>query len=314
MHHHHAAKAAALMLCAVMLCCTVGCVRRERPARIALIVSSASGHYWENIWDGAQTAAQRLGAELTLYAPNEEENLALEDLPQLVMQGDADILVVASNGEKELVEALKALDGMTIVSVGNELSELTPISVVMNDNSKFGENMALALAGKVERNGSAMLLTDTSEYDSTEQREMKLRSGLFNQSVGVSLRIFTGDNREWAYRQTLQELYLHPEMDAIIAFSAQATVGAAQAVEYLDRDVLIVGTDIVPDLIECIENGWVTGSVVRNSFGMGYLGVEYAVKYFEGESIPEKKTLASIVVTRENLFTPEIEKVVFSYD
>lgn len=314
MHHHHIAKAAALMLCIVLLCGAAGCSREERPARVALIVSSSSGHYWENIQDGAQTAAQRLGAELTCYAPDEEKGIRLEELPQIALEEDADIFVVASNGEEELVTALTAIEGMNVIAVGDNLSELSPLCAVINDNSKMGENMALALSGKVEKSGSAMLLTDTSEYDNKELREMKLRSGLFSQRISVSKRIFTGDNREWAYRQTLQELYLHPELDAIVAFSAQATVGAAQAVDYLDCDMVIVGTDIVPDLIECIENGQVTASVVRNSFGMGYLGVEYAVECFAGEPIPAKKTLASVVVTRDNLFTPEIEKVVFPYD
>ena len=91
-------------------------------------------------------------------------------------------------------------------------------------------------------------------------------------------------------------------------------MGAALAAEYLDRDVAIVGTDIVPDLIECIEDGSVSATIVRNSFGMGYLGVEYAVDVLEGEEVPEVQTLSSVVVTRDNLFTPEIEKVVFPYE
>ena len=127
-------------------------------------------------------------------------------------------------------------------------------------------------------------------------------------------RFFSGDNREWAYRQTLQQLYLWPDLDAIVAFSAKATVGAAQAAQYLDRDIPIVGTDIVTELIACIEDGSVDATIVRNSFGMGYLGVERAAGALRGEQIPEVQTLSSVAVTRDNLFTPEIEKIVFPYD
>lgn len=47
---------------------------------------------------------------------------------------------------------------------------------------------------------------------------------------------------------------------------------------------------------------------------MGYLGVERAAGALRGEQIPEVQTLSSVAVTRDNLFTPEIEKIVFPYD
>ena len=314
MHHHHIAKAAALTLCALLLLSAPGCVRGEGPVRVALIVSSDTGYYWENILDGADAAAQRLGADLRCYAPDEEADLALEMLPELALEEGADALVVASAGEKELVEKLRQLDDVPVVALGDALDELATVSAVLNDDSKMGENMALALSGRVEKGGNVLLLTDTPEFDGVEQRETRLRSGVFTQRLSIAKRIYTGNNREWAYRQTLQQLYLNPELDAVVAFSAESTVGAAQAVEYLNRSLVIVGTDVVPDLVECIESGRVTASVVRNSFGMGYLGVEYASAHLAGEETPERRTLTGVVVTRDNLYTPDVEKVVFPYE
>ena len=239
---------------------------------------------------------------------------ALNYVDPIVPLEGADALVVASSGEEELVEALRQLGDVPLVALGDALDELKPFSAVLNDDSKMGENMALALSGRVEKGGSALLLTDTPEFDGAEQREARLRSGVFAQRLSIYKRIYTGNNREWAYRQTLQQLYLHPELDAVVAFSAESTVGAAQAVEYLNRSMVIVGTDVVPDLVECIESGRVTASVVRNSFGMGYLGVEYASAHLAGEETPERRTLTGVVVTRDNLYTPDVEKVVFPYE
>ena len=80
--------------------------------------------------------------------------------------------------------------------------------------------------------------------------------------------------------------------------------------KYLRRDVAIVGTDVVTELIECIEDGTVSATIVRNSFGMGYLGVEYAAEALRGNAVPDERTLASV----DNLFTAEIEKIVFPYE
>ncbi|MGN1249540.1 MAG: substrate-binding domain-containing protein [Candidatus Spyradocola sp.] len=314
MYHHHIAKAAALTLCVLLLLAAPGCVRQERPTRVALIVSSDTGYYWENIQDGADAAAKRLGTELRVYAPDEENDLPLEVLPELAVDEGADVLVVASSGEEELVEALAQLPDVPLVALGDALAELTPFSAVLNDDGMMGQNMADALEAITRRGDGILLLTDTPEYDGVEPRESRLRSGLYTQHVGITKRIYTGNNREWAYRQTLQQLYLHRDLGAVVAFSAEATVGAAQAVEYLGLDLTVVGTDIVPDLVTCIETGRVTASVVRNSFGMGYLGVEYATAHLAGEETPARRTLSSVVVTRDNLYTPDVEKIVFPYE
>ncbi len=115
MHHHHIAKTAALMLCALLLLSAPGCTRGERPLRVALIVSSDTGYYWENILDGADAAAKRLGVSLRCYAPDEELGLALEMLPAQALEEGADALVVASSGEEELVEALRQLGDLDFV-------------------------------------------------------------------------------------------------------------------------------------------------------------------------------------------------------
>lgn len=314
MHHHHIAKAAALMLLAVMLVWTCGCADGG-PKAVALILSSDTGHYWENIMEGAQTAAERMDVHLLCYAPDSEARVFLEDLPQIALEDGVDALIVASNGENELIEALKQTSHIPIVAVGTPLIGVECVSTVHNNNAQMGSNMARALEALQDNEPlSALLLTDSAEYESGELREYNLRRDMFAQGIRVSGRIFTGDNGDWAYRQTLQELYLHPELDAVVAFSAQATVGAARAVEYLERDVLVVGTDIVPEMIGYIESGRVVASVMRSAFGMGYLGVEYAVGDLNDEPVPGRRMLDTVTVDSSNLFTEQIEKVVFPFE
>ena len=69
---------------------------------------------------------------------------------------------------------------------------------------------------------------------------------------------------------------------------------------------------------EAITSGWVStsgGKVTEFEASLArYLGVERAAGALRGEQIPEVQTLSSVAVTRDNLFTPEIEKIVFPYD
>lgn len=309
MRHHHVAKALALTLLCLLL--VPGCEQGDEPVQVALILSGASGHYWENIVEGAQTAAERMDIPLRCYMPDEEKEIRLEDLPAQAARDGADALVVASQGQQELLDALEGI-GLPLIAVGTQIEGAE--AAVLNDDAKMGQSAAQALAASLAEGDGVLLLADSAEYREADLRETSLRENLAAKGVTVRGRFFSGDNREWAYRQTLQQLYLWPDLDAIVAFSAKATVGAAQAAQYLDRDIPIVGTDIVTELIACIEDRSVDATIVRNSFGMGYLGVERAAGALRGEQIPEVQTLSSVAVTRDNLFTPEIEKIVFPYD
>ena len=108
MRHHHVAKALALTLLCLLL--VPGCEQGDEPVQVALILSGASGHYWENIVEGAQTAAERMDIPLRCYMPDEEKEIRLEDLPAQAARDGADALVVASQGQQELLDALEALD------------------------------------------------------------------------------------------------------------------------------------------------------------------------------------------------------------
>ena len=311
MRHHHAAKALALtlLLCALLL---LGCEARETRPRAALLLPEAEGHHWENLREGAEAAAERLNVELTCYAPDEEAGLDAEDLPALAQADGAQVLIAAGPGDRRWREALSTFV-LPLVAVGLETEKAD--AAVHNDDAKMGRSAAQALAAHLEAGDCVLLLTDSAEFHPEENvREDALRKALEERGVTVRGRLFSGDNLEWAYRQTLQQLYLWPELDAVVAFSAKATVGAALAVEYLGRDVIIVGTDIVPGLIACIEDGTVDATIVRNAFGMGYLGVERALEITSGADYPPEQTLSAVAVTRDNLFTPEIEKIVFSFD
>lgn len=311
MRHHHIPQASALMLAVLLLFLPLsGCNRKEQTARVALILSEGEGHYWENIAEGAQTAAQRMNVQLEIYRPDRESGVLAEDLPEKALEDGMNVIVAATQGERKITAALEEIR-LPVVAVGTELVLQERISTVLNDDVKMGDNMARALGNRLQEGDTVLLLTDSAESLSGET---ELRQRLEQMGVTVQGRIFCGDSRDWAYRQTLQQLYLLPDLDAIVVFSAKATVGVAAAVKYLRRDVAIVGTDVVTELIECIEDGTVSATIVRNSFGMGYLGVEYAAEALRGNAVPDERTLASVVVTRDNLFTAEIEKIVFPYE
>ena len=64
-----------------------------------------------------------------------------------------------------------------------------------------------------------------------------------------------------------------------------------------------------------VDAGAVAALVVQNSYAMGYLGVEKAWQVLQGEKFDSTALIdtATTIVTKENMFTMESQKAMFSF-
>ena len=64
-----------------------------------------------------------------------------------------------------------------------------------------------------------------------------------------------------------------------------------------------------------LETGEVDALIVQNPYAMGYLGVEYAWMLLKGEKVKETHIdTTTTLITRENMYNPENQKVLFPFD
>ena len=109
----------------------------------------------------------------------------------------------------------------------------------------------------------------------------------------------------------------HPEINVLIGFNEPLAVGVAQAVDSLGLtgQVHAVSFDSNVNCIELLQTGAVAALVVQNSYAMGYLGVEKAWQVLQGEKFDSTALIdtATTIVTKENMFTMESQKAMFSF-
>jgi ribose transport system substrate-binding protein len=72
-----------------------------------------------------------------------------------------------------------------------------------------------------------------------------------------------------------------------------------------------VGFDNSREEIEYLEDGVVQALVVQKPFNMGYLGVKTLIEILRGEEVPEVIHTESVLVRKEDMFTPENQKLLF---
>ena len=109
----------------------------------------------------------------------------------------------------------------------------------------------------------------------------------------------------------------HPEINVLIGFNEPLAVGVAQAIyqQGLAEAVRGVVFDTNPRCVELLHAGVLSALIVQNPYAMGYLGVEKAWQLLQGERLDANTLIdtATRIVTRENMFTMESQKALFSF-
>ena len=109
----------------------------------------------------------------------------------------------------------------------------------------------------------------------------------------------------------------HPEINILIGLNEPLGVGVAEASEELDLGgrVRVISFDSNIRCIDLLRRGAVSALIVQNPYAMGYLGVETAWKVLEGQSFSPDRLIdtATSIITRENMFTMEGQRTLFSF-
>jgi ribose transport system substrate-binding protein len=104
----------------------------------------------------------------------------------------------------------------------------------------------------------------------------------------------------------------HPDLNGLFASNESSIVGAVRAVRQrnLGGKVILVGFDSSPDLIQNIKEGSLDSLILQDPFKMGYEGVKTVVDKLAGKS-PERRIDTGVkLLTKENLDTPEMQKLI----
>ena len=110
----------------------------------------------------------------------------------------------------------------------------------------------------------------------------------------------------------------HPEINVLVGFNEPLAVGVAEAVDELGvtGQVRAISFDTNMRCVELMQTGAVTALIVQNPYAMGYLGVEKAWQALQGEKFNADELIdtATQIVTRDNMFTLESQKALFSFN
>jgi ribose transport system substrate-binding protein len=80
-----------------------------------------------------------------------------------------------------------------------------------------------------------------------------------------------------------------------------------------ESHVKLAGFDSSMDEIALLEDGYIQATVVQNPFNMGYLAIQTALQVSDGKKVNSRIDTGSVVITKENMFTKENQKLLVPF-
>ena len=290
--------------------------------KVALIAKSTGLEFWNAVFTGAQAAATEYNIELTVTAPDDEEDFEGQNalIENAVEEGAKAIIFSAIDYEANAAAIDAAAQaGVLIINIDSQVNSDHVSAYIGVDNYGAGRMAAQSALDGV----SGQLNVGLINYEVNGANGRDRAAGAcdaFEQSGRAKLvaTAQTHPNSEDARRDVLEMLRDHPEINVLVALNEPIGVGTARAVHQMQRadDLWLVAFDSNGETVDALQNGAVDALIVQNSYSMGYFGVQSAYKMLagQGSSVETNNVTAAAVVTRDNMFAMDNQRELFLFE
>ena len=79
------------------------------------------------------------------------------------------------------------------------------------------------------------------------------------------------------------------------------SMGALQAAESQSRELVIIGTDAIPDALKAVKDGRLSGTVLQDADTQASTSVDVAVKVANGETVEARYDVPFQLITIDNV-------------
>ena len=91
------------------------------------------------------------------------------------------------------------------------------------------------------------------------------------------------------------------DIDGVFASNDEIALGALTVIEERERQIPVTGTDGIMDILQLVKTGKMDAAIAQNTYDMGYISVEQALKAIENKTVEKKVDVGIDIITEENV-------------
>lgn len=312
-----------MMLCLLLPAALVACGNyTERETVVYVITKGTSSEFWKSVRAGVNAAAVENNVAAVFEGPdNEEDYFTQNRMVDAAVEAGADAIVFSAidryAAKPHIEEAVRR--GVKVILIDSGVDTEMASCFIGTDNYAAGRAACDAVLDGVgkERLLKVGLVNYDENTENGNSREQGFRDRAAEvQNIEIVDAAHVSSNTQSAKLAAMSMLRRHPEINVLVGFNEWMTLGVGYAVQELalTASVYAVGFDSNVVSVGMLETGEMNALIVQNPFAMGYLGVASACRAVAGEALDKNIDTATTVVTKDNMFAPDIQKILYRFE
>ncbi|MEW8020740.1 MAG: sugar ABC transporter substrate-binding protein [gamma proteobacterium symbiont of Phacoides pectinatus] len=297
---------------------TPGAAPEPTPGRrVALVMKTLTNPFFVEMEKGARQAEREFGISLIVKTAAQETSIQQQiAIVEELVRERVDAIVIAPGDSVELIPVLKRAqeEGIVVINIDNRLdpdfsrkNELLGVPFISVDNEQSAYRSARYIAVQVSESATALLMEGIRGALNAEARKNGAMRAFAEQHPAITLGV--SETANWKIdegcRLMRRWLQRHPDVRLVFAANDMMAFGIINALQEAGReDVLVASFDALEQAREAIREGRLQVTVDQRPARQGYLGVQFALRALDGETLPGVTYLEAILVTRENVDQP----------
>ena len=276
---------------------------------VALVVKTLNNQFFIDMEAGAKAAADSLGLELLVQAPERETDVERQmQIVENLIQRKVKVLLLVPNGSKEIVPAVVKANAaqIPVVTVDTRVDAATLAAAgarvatfIGSDNEDGGRLAGAYLVDRLRGSATVAVLEGVPGHETADARLRGFRKALAT-SAGMQIVASQPANmdRDQAFNVTQNILQRHPGITALFACNDVMALGALEAITAAGKGstISIVGFDAQDDARKAVSEKRMAATIAQNPREMGRMAMLTAARLLKGETVPAEQPVAISLV------------------
>ena len=264
-------------------------------------------------------AAKEFNTEIEIMAPDEENDVEGQNrilMEAMEKQPDAILISPSSFTESDSLLQKARDQGIRITYIDSYTEQDIQDITVATDNVEAGRQLGKFAASILEPDDQIAVVAHVKGVSTAVEREQGFCDGLGAMADNIVDVVYCDSSYEKSFELTVELMKKYPDLKMVAGMNEYSSVGAARAVKTADAEeqIAVVGVDSSQEAVQLMEKGVFKGIVVQKAFKMGYLGVEETSRLLRGQNYETEIDSGCQLVTPENMYSGEIEKLLFPFN
>jgi len=268
---------------------------------LGVVISTLNNPFFVTLKEGAEQKAQELDVDVVIYDAQDDSAKMASAMEDLIQKEVDAILVNPTDADAVVPSIMKANAAkIPVFTIDRGASSGEVVCHIASDNVAGGRMAGEFLAEQIGGAGKVVELVGIPGTSAARDRGQGFHEAMKEypdiEIVASQAADFNRDKGLTVFENILQA---QPEIHGVFAHNDEMVLGAIAAAEAAGREgIVFVGFDAIDDAVKAVEEGSLAATVAQQPKEMGLMGVEYAVRYLNGEDIPENVPVPLKLVTQ----------------